>query len=182
MIKGNYDARNYIYVLSTIDEFEHIIEIADTQQDMADLLGIDLSAVNKFLNRHVKNENVVFIKNRKLERVKIYDYVYIVYEKNISSPLYVSRDLKNIATMSGFSRLSLTNTLHNRLEYERKRKRAKPQVHKLQGKYFVKQVDLLDLDINLSKFLESCIDKGEIKTSLIEDFENMEEGNVKEKD
>lgn len=175
MKKGAFDARNYVYVLSTIDEYEHILDIADTQQDIANALGIRLDSVNKYVNRHLRDENIIYIKNRKIERVKIYDYVYVVYEKDISSPLYVSRDLNNIAKMSEFSRLSLTYALYNYQVYKRKRKRLKPQIFKLQGKYLFKQVDLLDLDINLSKFLESCIDKGKITKSLSDDFENIEE-------
>lgn len=179
MIKTNYDARNYIYILSTIDDFEHILEIADTQQEMADLIGVHFTAISQFFNRHARNENILYIKGRKLERVKIYDYVYVVYEKEISSPLYVSRDLNNISKMTNVQRSTLSNVLYNKNKHERKRKHSTPQVHKLQGKYFLKQVDLLDLDINLSMFLESCIDKGQITKSL-EDFENMEENDVKE--
>ena len=176
MIKTNYDSRNYIYVLSTIDDFENILEIADTMQEMADILGVDLSAISRFVSRHSKGESLIY-RDRKVERVKIYDYVFVVYEKELSSPLLVSRDLNNISKMTNVSRTTLSNVLYNRPVCERKRKHSTPQIHKLQGKYFLKQVDLLDLDINLSMFLESCIDKGQITKSL-EDYESMEEINV----
>ena len=172
MVKGNYDARNYIYVLSTIDDFEHIIEIADTQKDLANILGIHFTSISHFFNRHERNKNILYIKGRKVERVKIYDYVYIVYENDISSPLYVSRDLNNISKMTTITLPTLSGVLHNRMTYDRKRKHSTPHIHKLQGKYFIKQVDLLDLDINLANYLESCIDKGKISKSLA-DFENM---------
>ena len=176
MIKTNYDARNYIYVLSTIDDLEYIIEVADTQQEMADILGVNLSSVCRLFIRHARNENVIFYKNRKLERVKIYDYVFIVFEKDISSPLCVSKDLNKLAEMCQCSKYNLLDCLHN---YEKskagKQQYKKNNVRKLQGKYFIKQIDLLDLDISLSKFLENCIDKGRITTRFNADFETLED-------
>lgn len=162
MIKKNYDIRNYVYIASTTDEYENITEIADTMKELADLLKIDESAVSRMLTRHTNNESKKYLKGRKIERVKIYDYVFIVYEHDITQPLYVSRDLHNISKMSGFSLSALAGALYNRQEYERKRKSNKPQIRKLQYKYLIQRVDLLDLNFELAQYLESCIDKGKI--------------------
>jgi len=178
MIKANYEAKNYIYILSTTDEYEYIIALADTQQEMADFLGVHFTAICQVFNRHARNENIKYFKGHKLERVKIYEYVYVIYEQELTSPLYVSRDLNNLAKMSEFSKTMLTASLYNYDNHNRKRKQHSPQVHKVKGKYFCKQIDLLDLDTNLARYLESCIDKGKITTSF-EDFNDMEDINVK---
>lgn len=171
MITTTRDIRNYIYVLSTTDEYEHIIHVADTMQDMANLLGVDLSTISHLFNRHDKNENIIFTKNRKLERVKIYDYVYIIFKDSIYYPLFVSRDINKLSKISSYSTNTISASLYNQKSGYKPRKKInkQPAHRKIQGKYLVKRVDLLDLDLSLSSFLESCIDKGKI-TQTFEEF------------
>ena len=172
MIKSDYDAKNFVYVLSTNDELEHILAVVDTMQELADILNLDLSSISRYVSRHSNGENLTKYKNRKIERVKIYDYIYVIYEHDLTKPLYVSRDIKKLKQLIGCSFSSITRALHDRPKYIPKLKKL-PTKHKLFGKYMVKQIDLLDEDINLAKYLESCIDKENITTNF-NDFMEVE--------
>lgn len=150
MIKTNYESKNYVYIASTTDKYEYITDIADTMQELANLLKIDLSAVCRMFNRHKDNENIRYFKNRKIERIKIHDYIFVVYKDNLTQPVYVSRDLNKLAKMANCHTTTLSQTLKN-------------GGYVLKKQYLVNKVDLLDLNFEISKYLESCIDKGKIE-------------------
>lgn len=142
MILGNYENKNYAYIVSGKDELESIYFVGDSMQEVADYLGIDISAVSRFFNR--ENNHI----NRKIERVKIYDYVYIIYEKTIDNPTYIAYTPYELAQISGFPLSSILSTLHPRKD----RKKTL-----LYGRYKVSCVDLLDLDFSLADCLQTIL-------------------------
>lgn len=164
MKKGDSKYRNYAYLVYANDTYELPMFVADKLEGICSYLNISLSAVSHYINRN----NKVRIKNRIIERVKIYDYVYIIFETDISHPLFVARDMQSLIKKSGYSMANLDRVLYNRPRQPSKK--GKIQICKLEGKYFVKCIDLLDLDINLANFLNSCADKETITPGEIEEF------------
>lgn len=164
MKKGHWAYRDCVYIAYAKDEFQLPVYVTDTMEEMCDYLGISLSGVSHNIERFSK----VCGKKFSIEQVKIYDYVYIIFETDIYHPLYVARDIHSLANKSGCSRHAIDRTLYNRKEKSKKGKELPPC--RLKGKYQVKCVDLLDLNLNLAEFLNSCADKETITPGEIEDF------------
>lgn len=166
MIKTDYENRNYAYVVYEYDHFlENIIYVADSLQEMADYLGVTLSEASRLVSRRVvKHYNHIAI-----ERVRIYEYVYVIYENNLTRPYCVA---KNINELSKKSKIPYSSLLTNLSHAKYKLRGKYNQRKKLLNKFYADRVDLLDLDFNLAEFLRNCL-KQNIVT---ENFElNIEE-------
>lgn len=155
---------NHVYVLSTTDEYEYILYVADDIFEMAEYLNINPATICKMIDRHKIRENLEYKKNIKFEKVIIRDYIFVVYEKSIEQPLCVSRDMGKIAKMLNMTQGRISMVVHKRVNNKRKLKlkqsRDIPRITFKGKRYLIDKIDLLDLNINLSNFLESCIDKG----------------------
>ncbi len=165
MKKGDVKFREYAYLVCTTDDLQLPIYVADTMQEVADFLDITLSGMCHNINRFVSYH----LKGRCVERVKIYDYVYVAYENDIRHPLCVARTLKELAHKLGCSITTVSGTYYNRKEQSRKGKKLPPR--KIQGKYLIKSLDLLELDINFAEFLRQCLGKGKISDEDIQKYE-----------
>ena len=179
MIKENHHSKNYIYIATTTDKYEYIVAMADSMNKLSKSLGHNPSAVSKLLSKHKKNKNMKSYNTYNIERVKIYDFVYVIC-KDLTKPLYVSRTLNGLAEMSGYKLPTLRDSRYLHIYEQNKLKPIENVVRQFKNGYILAFIDLLDLDINLLKFLESCIDKGQITKSYSEDLESMEEIDVKE--
>lgn len=178
MKNENFDSKNYIYIATTKDEYEYIVAMADSLNKLSMCLGRTPSAISKRLGRHKKNKSMGSYSSYNIEKVKICDFVYIIC-KDLTKPLYVSRNIDKLAEMSGYKVKTFSDVRYIHILENGKLKPIKNHYKRFKNGYIFAYIDLLDLDINLSMFLESCIDKGKITKSL-EDFESMEEINVKE--
>lgn len=154
---ANYDNRNFGYVLFQDDKFELPIFVGDTLQEVADYLGISLSATSRLLSRNPDMR----IKKRKLERVQLYDYVYIIYELDINHPIYVAQDINELAKKSKFSKTSIVDVLYNRR-------------HPLQRKYKVVCIDLFEFNINYANYIKECLCE-DVVTKSYEDYLELRE-------
>ena len=161
--------KNYVYIATTVDKYEYIIEMADSLNKLSKQLGLTEAAAFKQIKRLQLNPNLKKLNTYNVERVEIFDYVYIIC-KDIKQPLYVAHNLKQLAKISNYSLTTLTNTRLHREFTNNELKAITEKTAQLKGGYIVAIVDLLELDFELSEFLESCIGKTEITETFISDI------------
>ena len=158
MKKSDFYNRNFGYILSKADRLETPIYVADTLKELADFLGICESGASRLCSRevgkHIKN-------NLKIERVQLYDYVYIIYDSDIYTPLYVALDIKTLAQKSGYSKSAIISTLY--------------------GRYYAKIspfnlscIDLFDYDDNYAQYIRDCLQQDKVTKSYQEYLELTE--------
>lgn len=161
MKKSRYDNRNFGYILSKDDRLETPIFVADTLKELADYLGISESGASRLLTREVAYR----MKNHvKIERVQLYDYVYMIYDKDIYTPIYVASNIDDLVKKSGYSRGSIISTLY--------------------GNYYVKIspfnlscIDLFDYDDNYAQYIRECLKVKQVTKSYQEYLEFTEDNN-----
>jgi len=159
--------KNYVYIATTNDKYEYIVAMADSMNSLSQALGLNASSVSKRLSEHKKNKDMRAYNTYKIERVKICDFVYLIC-KDLKNPFYVSRDLNTLSNMSGYKIGTLQDPryMHQYEDNMIKEPNTKGKVKQFKDSSILLFVDLLDLDTNLARYLESCIDKGKITTSF----------------
>ena len=161
--------KNYVYIATTIDKYEYIIEIADSLNKLSEKLGLTKAAAYKQIKRLKNNPNLKKYSTYNVERVKIFDYVYIIC-RDIKQPRFVARNLKELAKISNLAYSTLTNTRIHREYLNNELKAITEKTEQLKFGCVVAVVDLLELDFELSEFLESCIGKTEITETFTPDI------------
>jgi len=161
--------KNYVYIATTTDKYEYIIEIADSLNKLSKKLGFTEAAAFKQIKRLQNNPNLKKYAKQNIERVKIFDYVYIIC-RDIKQPRFVARDLKELAKISNLAYSTLANTRIHREYLNNELKAITEKTEQLKFGCVVAVVDLLELDFELSEFLESCIGKTEITETFTPDI------------
>lgn len=157
MKKSQFDNRNYGYILSKDDYFEFPIIITDTLQEIADYLGISLSAVSRLYTRKPTRH----IKALKIERVQLYDYVYMIFNNDITSPSYVARDILTLANKSR----QILSTIREYLYYSNKK----------HYKHFkVCCIDLFEQPESYRQYIQECLKVDKV-TKSFEEYEKEKE-------
>ena len=157
MKKSSYDNRNFGYILSKDDQLEIPIVVTDTLKEMANYLGISESAVSRLCNRKVK----IHFKKLKIERVQLYDYVYVIYESDIYNPLYVAQNINELVKKSGYAKGTIVAMIYDR-QY--------PKI----SQFSVSCIDLFDYDENYAQYMRECMQVDKVTKSYIEHLEFAE--------
>lgn len=158
MKKSDFYNRNFGYILSKDDRLETPIYVADTLKELADYLGMSESGASRLLTRDVAYR----MKNHvKIERVQLYDYVYIIYDKDIYTPLYVALDTKTLAKKSGYSKGAIISALYGRY------------YNKI-SPFNLSCIDLFDYDDNYAQYIRECLQQDKVTKSYQEYLELTE--------
>lgn len=153
---------NFCYVVYNNDKYQFIEYIADTRKELADCLHLTESGLSHLIKRNIYRSNL------KIEKVQIADYCFVVYKKGIIS-------LENIVFISrSFDYLSKKFKITNALMSEilkfffyphtyKLRINCKKQCYKINERYGIGLIDLLDLDNIALQNIENIMLNGKIE-------------------